>query len=279
MKKIISFLISLTMIVVLAIPALAADTIKFNITLVSENDTQAVITVDYAGGPSFNSLDFELSFSKKLILENAVKSDGLKKFQDAVEESGSMMVALVNKDTNPAKVAVATVTNFKPDYGKDLFKFTFKKLSKGKLTANDIKINVTNCGLSESAGKTKELSAVVSSDLGKAITSSINTTQANKVTSVSSVQNNAENSTTASSVISETQTTESVTEEITNVIQETEKGNKVEDKIVEVAKSPEKRKIVVIALVAACLLLIIIALIIIFAKKSKKSDSKDESTE
>ena len=154
MKKFISVIIAAVMAFCMFIPALAADKAKFGVTLVSEDDSKAVVSVDYNGGSTFNCLDFEVKLSGRLKVEKCENGAGLRNFKIYVDDLNTEDATLssFNKDSNPIAFTFATTADFKAVNGKDLLVITLKKTTKDKLTADDVKLTVTNCGVSSASG-------------------------------------------------------------------------------------------------------------------------------
>lgn len=282
MKKIVSFITAAIMAVMLFVPAFAADTVIFNITLVSESDTEAVVTFDYVGGSSFNSLDFEITLSDRLSVVSGGKSAGLKKFQSNIEDNGQMMIAQLNTQKKPVMGAMATTASFDGKIASDLFTLTLKKSVKDSLQEGDIKVNVTNCAYSVTAGSTKTLEVTVTSDLGKPVTSrasmpsgitQANTPDNSKATNVadSSVLTN-ENGETISADAEQTELT--VNE---NAIDNSKESSE--------AKTAKTKKYISIGAVVFCVLLIITAVVLVVAKKTtgksktKETNNSDEKSD
>lgn len=283
MKKVLSLITAFVLTAMLAIPAFAADAIKFNLTLVSETDTEAVITVDYAGGSTFNALDFEIKLSNKVTVTKAVKSEGLSAFIDAAQENGQLAMSAINKDKNPLIGTLATTLGFNTSHGKDLYKITLKKNAKDKLTSEDVKMTVTNCAISDANGSTKELSASVTSDLGKAVTSALSNKGTVATDKNGKPISNAE-TTTAADEVTTTEAAVITPDEDGDIVEDipevpTSKGNKIADKISAFANSSGKNKIIIISALAICCILIIVVVVVAIAKKTGKenADSADNS--
>ncbi len=171
MKKIISVILSFALIAITAVTASAAGIAKFNINLVSETDKEAVVSIDFEGGTAFSGLDFEVIFdSKRVKIISAEKGNGFDKFSDQSDAA----FAMINKDINPAKATLVTVTPFRVVEGKDLFVIKLKKLSKETLSNNDFKIVITNC----IDGSQQVIKTSVTTDLQGAASSQTTTSQA-----------------------------------------------------------------------------------------------------
>lgn len=142
MKKILSLALSVFLVMLTCITVSAESVANFNITLVSETDSQAVITFDFNGGTGFSGLDFDMTVdSSKVKVVSAEKGAGFANF----EKQGGTAFALININATPIKATALTLNSFRVVDGKDIFKITLKKLTKEKLDSDDVVINITNC--------------------------------------------------------------------------------------------------------------------------------------
>lgn len=149
MKKVLSLLSVMIMLLCLSVPTLAADVATFAVNVVSENDGKAIVSIDYEGKAAFNCLDFSVELSGNVTVEKASIGAGLRNFKIEAEDKqeGSVITAF-NKDTNPIKFTFASLSSYKNVNGKDLLVLSLKKKSGDKLTENDVKLIVENCGVS-----------------------------------------------------------------------------------------------------------------------------------
>lgn len=146
MKKIISLVISVVLVMLTVVTSSAASLAKFNITLVSETDKQVVVTIDFNGGTGFSALDIALKVNEKRIKIISIENgEGLNNFQKTMGST----IALTNVDANPPKVSVACLNAFRVIDGKDLFVVRIKKLSADTLSYKDFDIEVTNCAYTQ----------------------------------------------------------------------------------------------------------------------------------
>ena len=101
MKKIISIILAAVTALCLFIPALAAENSRFGVTVVSENDTKAVVSIDFNGGTAFNCLDFEVELSNRVSVEKCAIGAGLRNFkiyaQDNYEDINSKKTRLTEE--------------------------------------------------------------------------------------------------------------------------------------------------------------------------------------
>lgn len=142
MKKFFALIISVVFVMLTCVTASAESVANFNITLVSETDTQAVITIDFDGGTGFSGLDFDMKVdSKKVKVTGAEKGAGFVNF----EKQAGTAFALININADPIKATALTLNSFRVVDGKDIFKITLKKLTKDKLDSDDVVIDITNC--------------------------------------------------------------------------------------------------------------------------------------
>ena len=158
MKRILCLLTVFALLMVSMVTVSAASVAKFNLTLVSETDTQAVVTFDFEGGTSFSALDFDVVVNEeKVKVTNIENGEGLVNFQ----KQGTAL-AMANPDTIPAKVSLAMIPGYRNVDGKALFKITLKKLTKETLTSSDVEVKVTNCADNNYA----PIQASVTTDVG-----------------------------------------------------------------------------------------------------------------
>ncbi|MCQ2484841.1 MAG: hypothetical protein MJ168_05855 [Clostridia bacterium] len=150
MKKTASVLLTFFMLFVMILPCAAANQAKFSVNIVSESDTELVVSLDYDGGSSFQNFDFELKYNAdKLKAKEAYDGDGSAAFQMYAKKNGGNAISIVNKDINPIKGAFAVTVPFKVVQGKDMFIFSFQKLSKQSVTKGDISVAFTTCQLND----------------------------------------------------------------------------------------------------------------------------------
>lgn len=142
MKKIITILVSVLFVILTMVTASADGMSKFNITLVSETDKQAVVSIDFNGGTNFSGFDFEVKLNKERVeVVSAEKGEGFNTFRDQADAA----FAEINPDSDPVKATMAVIPAYRNVDSKSLFVITLKKLSKEPLTNDDFKIVVTNC--------------------------------------------------------------------------------------------------------------------------------------
>lgn len=261
MKRIISIFVTAVIAMSLCVVAFAADSAKFAVNVVSENDTKATVTIDYEGGLSFNCLDLEVELSDRVSVMNCEKGAGLRNFM--INHDSKDMVLSFNDTTNPIGFAFASIVEFKAENGKDLLTITLKKNSADKLTSKDVKLTVTNCGVSGSdmIGSTdikstaiqigNETGEVTAAAPGQAGTAAPKTTAASATTEVTTVN---DGETTA-----EDTKTDSEDRELTPETEETKKS------------TADKKKIVIIAALAAATLAVIVAAVVYIVHKTKNS--------
>lgn len=142
MKKIFCLISVCVLLLLSAVTASAENVSKFNLKRVSEDDTQAVLILDFDGGTPFSGLDFNVVVNeKKAKVASIVDGQGLVNFKVQAEAA----VSQANVESNPAMVTAAMIPAYRNVDGSDLFKITITKLEKEKLTAEDVVIEVTNC--------------------------------------------------------------------------------------------------------------------------------------
>lgn len=142
MKKFFALVLSVFLAMLTCVTASAESVANFNITLVSETDTDAVVSLDFNGGTGFSGLDFDMTVdSKKVKVVSAEKGTGFANF----EKQGGTAFALININATPIKATALTLNAFRIVDGKDIFTIKLKKLTKDKLDSDDIVIDITNC--------------------------------------------------------------------------------------------------------------------------------------
>lgn len=279
MKKIISVLLALLTLFILSVPCFAAAPAKFSITLVSENNDSAVISVDYAGGSSFGAFDFELKYNaKKLKANSAYSGDGMDAFAKYVQKNnGAILTPQINFAVNPIKVSCASTIPFKTVNGKDLCVFSFKKLTKEKINADDLKVVFTSCTSESGATVKTEVSSSISPS-GTTVPAKTTTAKTTgQVTSKASApektttESSASDKTSASSSINVTSSVSSVSEITTDISQT--KQTEIQQ---ESAEKGNTKKIIIVAAAAVCMLFVIAAVCIYVVKKTKNSDGEAE---
>lgn len=142
MKKILCFISVCVMLMLSTVTSSAAAESKFKLRLVSENDSQAVISLDFEGGTSFSAIDFNVEVNtKKVKVTDIVDGKGMMNFKMQAQAA----VSQPNIKGDIAMVTAAMIPGYRNVDGEDLFVITLKKLTKEKITADDIKIVFTNC--------------------------------------------------------------------------------------------------------------------------------------
>lgn len=262
MKRIISIFVTAIIAMSLCVTAFAADSAKFAVNVVSENDAKAIVTIDYEGGLSFNCLDFEVELSDRVSVTSCDKGAGMRNF--LINHMDDGIVSSFNDTTNPIGFAFASIVAFKAENGKDLLTITLKKNSADKLTAKDVKLTITNCGVSGSDSSSvtdikstaiqigNETGEVTAAAPGQAGTTANKTTVASSTTEVTTVKD-GETTTAGDSK------TDSEDRELTPATEEEKKS------------TADKKKIVIIAALAAATLAVIVAAVVYIVYKAKKS--------
>ena len=142
MKKILCFVSVCVMLMLSTVTSSAAGESKFILRLVSESDTQAVLSFDFAGGTSFSAIDFNVEVNDdKLEVTKIVDGKGLTNFKLQAQAA----VSQPNIKGNIAMVTAAMIPGYRNVDGEDLFVITLKKLTKDALNKDDITIEFTNC--------------------------------------------------------------------------------------------------------------------------------------
>lgn len=229
MKKILCFIFACIMIMLSAFTVSAENVSKFNLKRVSEDDTQAVLILDFDGGTPFSGLDFNVVVNeKKAKVASIVDGQGLVNFKAQAEAA----VSQSNVESNPAMVTAAMIPGYRNVDGSDLFKITITKLEKEKLTSEDVVIEITNCV----DNNFQPIKASVTTELGAA-------SEAEKSTEASSATDKTEpDSTTEASTVDLTENTSEA---------ETDKQELTENETQSGEKAPNKTAIIIICVVAA----------------------------
>lgn len=269
MKKIISFVIAAVMAFCLCIPAFAAQSAIFAVNVVSEDNGKAVVSIDFEGGTAFNCLDFEIKLSSKVSVEKSATGAGLRNFKIYAEDSeGGFVLTSFNKDINPMMFTFASLTGFKAVNGKDLIVITLKKSSADKLTADDVKLKVTNCGISGS--EQTSVIAVNAEVIQIGGTSSAKTSAAAGQAGTAVAKTSTTAKTGETTVQTETTTSSSepggeAAGAAEKTVSETTADNSA-------SKSTDKRKIIIVGAAALIVLAFIVVGVVAIAKKAKKED-------
>ena len=270
MKKLISLIIAVVMAFCMLVPSFAADKAKFGVTVVSEDDSTAVVSVDYNGGSTFNCLDFEVKLSGRLKVEKCENGAGLRNFKIYVDDlnTDDATLSSFNKDSNPVAFTFATTADFKAVNGKDLLVITLKKTTADKLTADDVKLTVTNCGVSAANGGADAIGTSVT-QLGEKTDGGSATAPGQVGATVAKTDKTDASGTTTSVTEKSEQSSTGGSDSSAGEKTETEKTDTNAS-----AKLSDKKKIVIIAAAAACMVLVIAAGVVYIAKKAKKEDAE-----
>lgn len=270
MKKIISIIIAAVMAFCLCLPAFAAQSATFAVNVVSEDNTKAVVSIDYEGGAAFNSLDFEVTLSNKVSVEKSANGAGLRNFKIYAEDNeNGFVLTSFNKDANPMKFAFISITGFKAVNGKDLLVLTLKKTSSAKLTEKDVKLKVADCGIS-GATETQVIS-VNAQVIQIGGSSTIKTSAAAGQAGTAVDKTNASVRTTTTSAVTTTADSSELNAESTTPAAESTSDKNDENNG---AKTTDKKKIVIVGAAALIVLAIIVVGVVVIAKKYKKEDAE-----
>lgn len=273
MKKIISIIIAAVMAFCLCLPAFAAQSATFAVNVVSEDNTKAVVSIDYEGGTAFNSLDFEVTLSNNVSVEKVATGAGLRNFKIYVEDNYDGLYQSVltsfNKDINPMKFTYISLVGFKSVNGKDLFVFTLKKTSSAKLTEKDVKLEVTGCGISGASAN--EVISVNTQVIQIGGSSTVKTSAAPGQAGTAVDKTNASVRTTTTSAVTTTADSSELSAESTTPVAESTSDKNDENNG---AKTTDKKKIIVVGAAALIVLAIIVVGVVVIAKKYKKEDAE-----
>lgn len=268
MKKTASIILTLFMIISLALPCLAAAPAKFSLNIVSESDTELVISLDYDGGSSFQNFDFDLKYNDKKLKPTAARDgNGSVAFQLYTKNNGGNSLSIVNKDINPIKGGFAVTVPFKVVQGKDLFIFSFQKLSKQAVEKNDFSIKFTICQLNNA-----DVQTTVSIPWANGSANTAKPTQPSS-TAPSDKSEIATASSQPATEMSEVNT--EVNGNGAEVSDSLEEAESVESKANENSvNNSSAKKIVIVVAVALCMMILItgVVFLISFLKKKKKDE-------
>ncbi|MBR6531721.1 MAG: hypothetical protein IKT61_04405 [Clostridia bacterium] len=143
MKRFFALIVSAVIVILSCVTASAAGLAKFNITLVSETDKQAVVTIDFNGGTGFSGFDFDVITDEKRV--EVVSAENGKGFS-AFQKQANAAFALINPDSVPVKGTMVVMPAYRNiGENKDLYVITLKKLTKEPLSYKDFSIEITNC--------------------------------------------------------------------------------------------------------------------------------------
>lgn len=272
MKKFISIILAAATALCLFIPAFAAENSRFGVTVVSENDTKAVVSIDFNGGTAFNCLDFEVELSNRVSVEKCAIGAGLRNFkiyaQDNYKDINSTVLTSFNKDVNPMKFSYISLIRFKAVNGKDLLVITLKKDTADKLTSKDVKLTVINCGISGEQAASAVIIGTTVTQIGEKSNTPV-TVPGQAGTTVAKTSSAAKtDATTAATTVDSSKTT--VQTEITD-----EHSGQTPDANAETEKKqPDRNKIIIVAALAISMIAVIAAGVIFIAKKYKKEDKE-----
>lgn len=253
MKKTASVLLAFLMLFVMILSCAAANPAKFSVNIVSESDTELVVSLDYDGGSSFQNFDFELKYNAdKLKAKEAYDGDGSAAFQMYAKKNGGNAISIVNKDINPIKGAFAVTVPFKVVQGKDMFIFSFQKLSKQSVTKGDISVNFTTCQLDDTDVQVTVSLPFADGSSGSTASGSSTTLQKSEVA---------------------TADTELVTADVSDSAAETAEDTEGEALAAEDDETAEEnnnsaKKVIWVVAAAACMVIIITGVVVFLRKKN-----------
>ncbi len=149
MKKIISVLICLMMIISL-VPftvSAAAGEINFTLRIQSETDNEVVLVLDYDSGTGFSALDIDIAYDRvNLELKSCEKGTGYSDFQEYLDSEKALSICSINPNENPIKVSMANTIGFKVIKGnKSVVTLTFAKAAGTDFTKESLTFDFTNC--------------------------------------------------------------------------------------------------------------------------------------
>ena len=153
--------------------------------------------------------------------------------------------------------------------GKDLLVLTLKKTSSAKLTEKDVKLKVTNCGISgATANEVISVNAQVIQIGGSA---DIKTSAAAGQAGTAVDKTNASVRTTTTSAVTTTADSSELSAESTTSVAESTSDKNGENNG---TKITDKKKIVIVGAAALIVLAVIVVGVVVIAKKYKKEDAE-----
>ncbi len=302
MKRVISLIMALALMLTMAVTAFASETVKFSVNVVSESNTEAVVTIDYEGGPGYNALDMTVSFSSRISIVEAKKGEALKTFLSENENA----ISSSNIKDNTVVTAYASIDPFKATGGKDLYRISIKKSSADKLKKSDVKLTVSNCGTLKSDGDVQTLTTSVTYTFDDTVettkptakSTSKTTEKSTSKTTAKTTTKKGETTTKAGETTTKLGETTTIAGETTTLTETTteegfagfaeisgedssdgdalfadsynEKNEEKSD-----SKQLDKKKIIIVGAAALCCLLVIAAVVFFIINKSKKDSFED----
>jgi hypothetical protein len=148
-KKVIAAVMAAAIVLsVCAVSAFAVTVPKFNLTVVSQTDSNVVLDLSLEEG-SFNALDVAITTSSKIKdCTSIVSTSAFRDLCNSYGDSGNAVIKASNNAT--MKISIATQKSI--DAKIDMYTITLTKSSAGNVSANDIKATVTNCVINDSTG-------------------------------------------------------------------------------------------------------------------------------
>ena len=260
MKKVLCFVCVCVMIMLTTVTSSAADDAKFKLKLVSETDTQAVVSLDYEGGASFAAIDFTVEPNKdKAEVTKIEDGKGMLSFKMQTQ----LVISQPNVKNGQGLVSAAMMPGYRNVDGEDLFVITLKKLTKEALTADDIKIVFSNCQDSS----TNNINPVVTYELSSGFTAEESTSN------VSATQTSDTQTDKAEEDISEN--SQSLTEAASA---DNENAQEQTDESAENEKGSNKTVIIVVCVISAVAVGGGAAVAYVFIKKKKDSESPEKES-
>ena len=269
MKKIITLIVSVAILLLSCVTASAESVANFNVTLVSETDKEAVITIDFVGGTGFSGLDFDMTVnSSKVKVTGAEKGAGFANF----ESQGGTAFAIININSDPIKATALTLNSFRIVDGKDIFRITLKKLTKENLTAGDIVVDITNCVDSAQQPIRVSLTTDLQGSSSAAATTTTTTTAATEKTTETA--SSASQTDTDTSVL--TNSVEGTSGEVIDIENPSDDEYVPEDALDDTDGEDDGKSNtpIIIAVAAVVLAAGIVAVVLVVMKKKKSTDGE-----
>ncbi len=265
MKRLLSLALSVVLVMLSVVIVSAAGTTKFNVNIVSETDTDAVISLDFEGGTGFCAMDTEITVNTKKLKVVSVKSG--KGFENFKAQTGMAMEA-INDKVNPILASAILINPFRAVDGKDIFVVTLKKLSKDKITNNDFKVVITNCADSNASPIATSLTSGLA---GSAVATTTTTSAAsNQPSTPASQPSEGANSSDEQTMTNAVQPNTSTIDAEDGATAQAADG---EEKKAEDAENNKLNPIVIVAIAVGAVAIAVVAAIIVTKKRKSSSDT------
>lgn len=272
MKKFISLIVSVVLIMLTVITASAAEEAFLNVTLVSETEKDAVVTVDFNRGVGFSAMDMEFSLDDKRV--SVVSVEEGKGFANFSKKSGTAF-AMIGDDMSKPRASFVTIEPFRVVDGKDLLIIKIKKLSPETLSYKDFNVEITNYANAQAQELPLDKVSVTTDLQG------VTDTQTTSAAVVPSEK--TEDTTTQATSATKIDITNDTGDTIGSVIEvekEDEVENGIEDPSEDVPEENGDKKdtgsdLIIIAVVAVVFVAVVSGIAVVVMKKKKTTENEE----